>query len=443
MITIVGLGPGDPGLVTTQTARTIAGHDVRFLRTTQHPSAHLVADAISFDDVYEEADTFDDVYAEIAARLIAADNEHGQVLYAVPGSPLILERTVRHLRDSDVDTSVLGAVSFLDLAWSALQIDPIEARVRLVDAHTFVTDMAGETGPVLVAHTHNNRVLSDIKLAVDADDDQRAVILHHLGTEGQAVVEVAWSELDRTLDADHLTSVYIPQVTAPVAGELIKTVELVHRLRQDCPWDRQQTHASLRRHLLEETYEVLEALDGVDPETGAGYDHLVEELGDLWFQVLFHSELATEAGQFTIGDVATGIHDKLVSRHPHVFGDALATDAEAVLSTWEQAKVAEKQRDSVMDGIPAALPALTYTEKLLKKGLAVKPTDLTDVDLRDKLRKVDSTEAGLADALIAVVELARRHGVDPEGALRTASTQARHRFQEIEGTDRTDSWILG
>ncbi len=125
---------------------------------------------------------------------------------------------------------------------------------------------------------------------------------------------------------------------------------------------------SLRRHLLEETYEVLEAVEGVDPATGAGYIDLEEELGDLWFQVLFHAELATEAGQFGIADVARGIHDKLVARHPHVFGDVDAADAAAVLSSWEDAKVTEKNRSSVMDGIPSALPALSLAEKILSKG---------------------------------------------------------------------------
>jgi tetrapyrrole methylase family protein/MazG family protein len=443
VITIVGLGPGDPGLVTTQTLDAIDRHDVRYLRTNQHPTAYLVADAESFDEVYERADTFDDVYAEISRRLIAADELHGDVLYAVPGSPLVLERTVRHLRESEAELNVLGAVSFLDLAWSALEIDPIESRVRLVDGHDFVTGAAGETGPILVAHTHNNRILSDIKLAVEAEDDQRAVILQHLGTPDEKVIEVVWSELDRTVKADHLTSVYVSEITTPVAGELMRSVELVHRLRQDCPWDRAQTHRSLRRHLLEETYEVLEALDGVNTETGAGYRDLEEELGDLWFQILFHCELATEAGQFTVADVARGIHDKLVSRHPHVFGDVVAADAEAVLSTWEQAKVAEKERDSVMDGIPEALPALSFTEKLLKKGLAVKPIEFTDADLRLKVQQAEISDQGIATAMIALAELARRHGIDAEGALRVASTAARDRFKLLEGTDRNEAWILG
>ncbi|NNE94850.1 MAG: MazG family protein [Acidimicrobiales bacterium] len=443
MITVVGLGPGDPGLVTTETLNAIDANPVRFLRTSRHPTASLVEGATSFDDVYERADTFDDVYTEISDRLVAAAAAGGDLLYAVPGSPLILERTVQHLRSTGVELRILPAVSFLDQVWATLGLDPIESRVRLVDGHTFAEHAAGDTGPVLVAHAHNNRVLSDIKLAVDADDDQTAIILQRLGTPHEAITEVVWSDLDRVVEADHLTSVFIPHITVPVAADLMRSVELVHTLRRECPWDRQQTHESLRRHLLEETYEVLEAIDGVDPESGTGYADLEEELGDLWFQVLFHSELASEAGQFAMADVARGIHDKLVSRHPHVFGDAVAADAEAVLSTWEEAKVAEKNRGSIMDGIPMALPALALTEKVLKKGAATKPLDLSDDELRERAHLFDASEHGVAVALTAVVEVARRHGIDAEGALRTATADALDRFRQIEGTDRSDRWILG
>lgn len=440
MITVVGLGPGDPGLITTQTRDVIGRATRRFVRTEQHPTAALVPDAQSFDRLYETADTFEQVYDRITEELLQVG---GDVLYAVPGSPLILERTVRNLLATDADLEILPAVSFLDLAWARLGIDPIEERVRLIDGHTFASAAAGETGPVLIAHTHNNRVLSDIKLSIDADDDQRAVLLRGLGTPDEQIVDVVWSELDRTIEADHLTSLYLPEVTAPVAGELQRSVELIHRLRQDCPWDQEQTHASLRRHLLEETYEVLEAIDGVDEESGTGYIDLEEELGDLWFQVLFHAELATEAGRFTIADVARGIHDKLVSRHPHVFGDVVAADAEAVLATWEQAKVKEKNRESVMDGIPAALPALTFTEKILKKGLATKPRDLSNDELRSMSAPGEPTDESIARALIAIVELARRFGIDAEGSLRRAALEARDTFKRLEGTERDEAWILG
>ena len=243
-------------------------------------------------------------------------------------------------------------------------------------------------------------------------------------------------DLDRSIEADHLTSLYIHELAAPVAAELVASVELMHRLRQDCPWDQEQTHESLRRHLLEEAYEVLEAIDGVNTETGEGYEHLEEELGDLWFQILFHAELASEMGQFTIADVARGVHDKLVSRHPHVFGDDTAADAAEVLANWEEAKIAEKGRQSVMDGIPKTLPALTFAEKVLKKANRVAGA------ATDEAQKVSA--AGLSAApqesevgalLLAVVEQARAAGIDPEGALRAAATAARDRFMAREQSD--------
>jgi len=156
-ITIVGLGPGGREYVTQQTLDAIDATRHRFVRTTKHPSAALVPDATSFDDVYEAADTFADVYAEITRRLVDAAAEHGHILYAVPGSPLVLERSVAHLRaDSRIECTVLPALSFLDLAYAALGIDPVECAVTLVDGHEFATAAAGRNGPMLVAHTHAN-----------------------------------------------------------------------------------------------------------------------------------------------------------------------------------------------------------------------------------------------------------------------------------------------
>ncbi|MCU1397693.1 MAG: putative MazG family protein, partial [Acidimicrobiales bacterium] len=187
-VTVVGLGPGGPQHVTEQTLAAIASARHRFLRTARHPSASLVPEPITLDHLYEAADRFEDVYAEITQVLVAAATEHGEVLYAVPGSPLILERTVRHLRaDARVECVILPAMSFLDVAYAALGIDPVEAGVRLIDGHEFATAAAGLRGPLLVAHCHANWVLSDIKLAVDdagdvSNDDVEVVILQRLGT---------------------------------------------------------------------------------------------------------------------------------------------------------------------------------------------------------------------------------------------------------------------
>ena len=212
------------------------------------------------------------------------------MIYAVPGSPRVLERSVEQLMADDrVAVELVPAMSFLDLTWARLGIDPVEAGVRLVDGHVFATAAAGERGPLLVAHCHNQRVLSDIKLAVDEPGDTPVTVLRGLGTDDETITTVAWADLDRSVAADHLTSLYIPELAAPVAVELVRFDQLVQTLRRECPWDRSQTHASLRRHLIEEAYEVVDAIDGFDPETGEGAEHLEEELGDLLFQVFLHA----------------------------------------------------------------------------------------------------------------------------------------------------------
>ncbi len=452
-ITVVGLGPGDDRWITRHTLDTIASVPVRFVRTRRHPSAHLVGDdATSFDDVYDAADTFDDVYTTIAERLVCAAADHGHVLYAVPGSPLVLERTVRRVRDDPrVRCDVLPAISFLDLAYERLGIDPVEAGVRLIDGHEFATASAGFSGPMLVAHTHANWVLSDIKLAAEsATGDEPVVVLQRLGTADEAVVHTTWADLDRTVEADHLTCIYVPGLGAPVGAELVRFHELTRVLREQCPWDQEQTHRSLVRYLLEETYEVVDAIEALDPDDPATDDALVEELGDLLYQIEFHAVIAEQEGRFTIADVARQVHDKLVRRHPHVFppsGGELVevSDSDEVVANWDAIKRAEKQRTSVFDGVPVSQPSLAYAYAVQRKAAKV-GFDWPDVHgalpkIAEEVAEVleaheagDDTEVAreAGDLLFAVVNVARHLGVEPESALRAATNKFRVRFEQVE-----------
>lgn len=438
-----GLGPAGPELVTREVADLLAGDRPVHLRTTRHPAASLVPGAPSFDAAYEAAETFADVYRRIADDLVDLAAEAGEVVYAVPGSPRVLERTVDLLAEraaaGDVELDVRPALSFLDLAWVRLGIDPLEEGVRLVDGHRFATAAAGQRGPLLVAHCHNRRVLSDIKLAVDDPPDEPVLVVQRLGAPDERITEVAWADIDRSVEPDHLTSLYVPRLAAPVAGELAAFAELVRTLRDRCPWDREQTHGSLGRHALEEAYEVVEAItaweaaEGTDAEVDAD-DHLAEELGDLLYQVVFHATLGAERGAFTLADVARGIHDKLVRRHPHVFPpDGAAgpadTTAEALEPTWEEIKRAETGRASVMDGLTDALPSLLWAAKVLRKAEAAghpwepaagpAPADLAGAD-------------DLGERLLALVSAARRADLDPETALRTAAARVRDRVRAAE-----------
>ena len=445
-ITVVGVGPAGPDLVTAATLDAIEAHERRFIRTARHPSMEVVEDAVGFDDLYESEPTFASVYEAIRDRLVD-EVAHGDILYAVPGSPAVLERSVELLREvaaaGEVAVEIRPALSFLDLVWARLEIDPIEAGIRLVDGHRFATSAAGQTGPLLVAHCHAAHVLSDVKLAVDRSEPT-AVVLQRLGLPDERVFEVAWSELDREVEADHLTSLFIPELTAPVGAEFVRFDELVRVLRDQCPWDRDQTHASLRRHLLEETHETLEALDsraGLD-DGQIDHDrdeHLAEELGDLLYQIFFHARLAAERGAFTVADVARGIHDKLVVRHPHVFGDVEAPDSETVLSNWEAIKREEKGRASAMDGVPSALPALLLALKIQKRAAGVGfewegGPEIAYADVTDELAEVkaDPSEHEVGDLLFAAVQVARRLDHDPEAALRGAAARFERRFREVE-----------
>jgi tetrapyrrole methylase family protein/MazG family protein len=450
-ITVIGLGPGGDEHITAEALRAIAEHEHRYLRTGRHPSAHLVGPATSFDDVYERADTFDDVYAEIAERLVAAAIERGSVLYAVPGSPLVLERTVRLLRtDRRIDLHVLPALSFLDVAYERLGIDPVETGVRLIDGHDFAAAAAGYHGPMLIAHTHANWVLSDIKLAVeDAGDetagDEPVVILQRLGTPDEQIVHTTWSELDRAVEADHLTSVFVPGLATPVGAAMVRFHELTRTLREQCPWDQEQTHRSLIQYLLEETYEVVDALQALDPDDPATDDALVEELGDLLYQVEFHAVIAEQQGRFTMADVAQRVHDKLVRRHPHVFGDVQVDGADQVVANWDAIKHAEKQRTSVFDGVAESQPSLSYAFAVQRKAAKV-GFDWPDVhgalpkiseEISEVLQAVeagdqDAVASEVGDVLFAVVNVARHLGVEPEAALRAASRRFRTRFQGVE-----------
>ena len=449
-ITIVGLGPGSAGSINHETLQAIEQIKFRYVRTTRHPTSHLVEGAVSFDDEYERHESFNDVYDAIAKRLVAAAHEHGEILYAVPGSPLVLEQAVQHLlHDKTVEVVLVPAMSFLDVAWSALKIDPVNQSVRMIDGHLFAELAAGDSGPLLVAQCHAQWVLSNIKLAHEsATGDEPVVILHHLGLADQKIIHTTWQNLDREIEPDHLTTLYIPRLAEPVASEMAKLHQLSRTLREQCPWDREQTHESLVRYLIEETYEVVDAINQLDVEDPSTDDAFIEELGDLLYQVEFHATSAEQEGRFSIADVANSIHEKLVRRHPHVFGDASADSASQVVSTWDAIKQQERgevDSKSIFDGVATAAPALMYASKLQKRA-AEQGFDWPNSDgayekiaeeiaeLREAVLLKSDPQAvlmELGDVLFSVVNLSRHLKVDAETALRSASEKFKARFEKV------------
>ena len=296
-------------------------------------------------------------------------------------------------------------------------------------------------------------MLSDVKLSLleHLDPATPVTVLQRLGLADEVVASVPLAELDRVVQPDHLTTLFVDTGGVTAAADVARLLRLAKRLRDPggCAWDAEQTHRSLTRYLLEESYEVVEAVeaiaatgsDAADPVATAA---LADELGDLLYQVVFHAVIAEETGEFTMADVARGVHDKLVRRHPHVFGEVDAATSRDVMRNWEQIKKEEKGTTSIVSGITPGLPALLYTHKLFRKAASV---GLDPGDRAEALDRIDAAvdrirersddvegdiEQDLAVLLAAAVVLARAGGVDAESALRGWAARYRARFEAME-----------
>jgi tetrapyrrole methylase family protein/MazG family protein len=457
-IVVVGLGPAGADLLVPAARRALEHTPHRYVRTARHPAVDDLAEAgielRSFDHEYADAGDLDDVYERIAAALLNIAASAGEVVYAVPGNPAVAERSVELLRDAsargDVVLEVVPGLSFAELAWARLGIDPMEG-ARVADARRLSAEDVVGSGPLLVAQCDAGLLLSDVKLVLleVLPADAPITVLHRLGLDDEEIRTVALADLDRAVEPDHLTALLVDSGVSAAAREFAGLVGLAERLRGPggCPWDADQTHHSLTRYLLEEAYEVVESVEALPPDAPAGnvpagaYCDLEDELGDLLYQVIFHAVLAEEAGAFDMADVARGIHDKLVRRHPHVFADTDAATTSDVMRNWEQIKKDEKGVSSIVTGITPGLPSLLYAHKLLRKAASVG----LDPGGRDEaLARLDAVlaelraggdrdlETQLGDLLAAAIVLARSGGVDAESALRGWAVRFRRRFEAME-----------
>jgi len=447
-IRVVGLGPGDEDLVTQRTLRLITDSPVVRLRTRVHPAAAALIDVLSYDHWYDEASSFDDLYARIVDDLahLAATSPNHEVVYAVPGSPVVAERTVELLRArEDVVVECEPAVSVIDVACASLGVDPVARGLRIVDALDSAEPFRGP-GPLLVLQTYSPEVLSVVATRLHPATEVK--VLFHLGLADEEITSVSARELAGFARADHLTSLWIEGIRG--VGEAMEDLaSLARRLRAECPWDQEQTHGSLTKHLLEESYEALDALEAFDEAEKRGaldeelIDHVQEELGDVLYQVVFHAELGDEEDLFTLATIADALRDKLISRHPHVFGDTHVGGVDDVVDRWETLKAKEKGRTSVTEGVPAQLPALALYAKLLAKGelvgRAVKdPHDARDAaiaalsHLHFDATSSDDAASVVQDVLVALLEVAWFVGVDLEGVLRARAIALRETIRELE-----------
>ncbi len=448
-ITIVGLGPGDEATLTLSAWETLSQAGEVYLRTERHPTVPHLPQQLrvhTFDSIYEQCDSFGQVYEEIAHRVIDLGARPEGVVYAVPGHPLVGETSVQRILElapqRELEVRFVSGVSFLEPALEALGLDAMDG-LQIADGTAIGQQhhpWLNPDVPSLIAQVYNRTIASDVKLTLmnQYHDDHPLVLIQAAGTPRQSVRHIRLYELDWQTDLDHLTSLLVPATSQQTSVSAFQNVLARLRAPNGCPWDREQTHQSLQSNLLEEAYEVLEAIDADSPP------ELCEELGDLLLQIMLHAQIATEEGSFKTIDVLEAIIAKMRRRHPHVFGDAQASDTQEVLRSWEQIKRAERDdpAKSLLDGLPAGLPALSQAFALQHRANHVgfdwespEPVLAKVAEELDELRDANDPETRareFGDLLFSLVNAARWLDIDPETVLRRTNQRFASRFRYIE-----------
>ncbi len=451
-ITLLGLGPGEIKSLTREAWDWLLGIKVLYLRTLHHPVINDLPEHLklfSFDSLYESHERFDDVYQAIIDQVITLGKSPGGVTYAVPGHPFVAERTCpeiyKRAKDEGVSVRVIDGLSFLEPTFRALELDPFPDLI-CVDAMRIASTQTPQfppSSPALIAQIYSRMVASDVKLTLMNvyPDEHPVKLVHGAGTEDELVEELALFEIDHSEHLGLLSLLFVPPISPYSSFESFQEIIAKLRAPDGCPWDREQTHESLRPFLLEEAYEALDALDRND------ISDLQEELGDLLLQIVLHAQIANEEGDFNIHHVLDGIGRKLVRRHPHVFADVKVGGVSGVIRKWEQIKAEERQENSesskkgLLDGVPKALPALSQAgeiiertgrvdfDALLKKGDLQK---LKDAIVSFEKADSDEREKLLEDILLGVSVLAYQSDLDAESKLRAALAKFRTRFSIME-----------
>ncbi|MRH44986.1 nucleoside triphosphate pyrophosphohydrolase [Aquibacillus halophilus] len=449
-IEIIGLGAGDINQLPLGIYRKLVGHNQAIhVRTIDHPVVKTLQEEgvefVSYDSVYVQQGQFETVYKEIVSQLLAEAKENS-IIYAVPGHPMLAEKTVQLLLEQkEITVNLIGGQSYLDDLFSALKIDPIEG-FQFLDATAFKRNQLEYRHHLVFCQVYDSFVASEVKLSLleDLSPEHPVTIVEAVGSKQERLVTIPLVELDQTVKLSNLTSVYVPPVTGEeLNNQFYRLREVIAQLRgpNGCPWDKKQTHESLRKYLIEEAYEFIEAVNNADD------DGMIEEIGDVLLQVMLHSQIGEDEGFFTIDDVIVTLTEKMIRRHPHVFGSKNVETAEEVVENWEQIKRQEKgeQPKSLVDDIAVDLPELLRAEEIQKRAAkagfdwdnpvpiwAKIHEELEEVQDAIEAEDLEEVEKELGDVLFAIVNLARYYKINPELALNRTNLKFKTRFQFIE-----------
>lgn len=431
MIRIVGLGQ-EIGDLTLRENEALLGGDPVILRTERHPiAAYLKDKGIPFetlDALYEASEDYDDLLAAIAARVVGAE----PCVYAVPGGAGLLDKTVcavtKLAAKKGVKTQILPGVGLGETASAANQGLPFALVLPAADlTHALVNVRV----PLLLTELYDPFVASESKLLLQEHYPQEHIV--YLGAKALPL-----TELDRLDEStySHLATLYVPPIALLQAerydlGHLREVLAILRDPVNGCPWDKVQTHATLRKDLIEECYEAVEAIDLDDPAK------LEDELGDVLLQIGMHAQIAEESADFTFDDVITDICRKMITRHTHIFGDAHADTAEQVIENWNALKQAQRGQTTLSqaaDGLCKAYPALIRAEKIIKLAKLNKcihpvvsdPMKSLESALNSLKALTGKEDTGivnecLGELFLSCVAVAREHKVSGELALNAAA----------------------
>ncbi|MDQ0430876.1 tetrapyrrole methylase family protein/MazG family protein [Planomicrobium stackebrandtii] len=451
-IHIIGLGAGDLDQLPLGVYKKLKAADNLYVRTEDHPVlAELAQEGVtftSFDSVYEKHDAFSPVYEEIAETLIRLSHQ-ASIIYAVPGHPLVAEQTVQNLigaeKQGRCQLAIEGGHSFLDSLFGALRIDPIEG-FQLMDGTEMTSDQVNMTQHLLIAQVYDSFSASEVKLTLmeKYPDDYPVTIVTAAGSKDEVLRTVPLHELDRSAEVNNLTTVYVPpandQTQRLKEWQTFRSIIAKLRSPEGCPWDREQTHESLSPFLIEEAHELLQAIQEEDDRA------IADELGDVLLQVFLHAQIGQDNGYFQLEDVLESISAKMIRRHPHVFGDVTADDADQVVANWQEIKAQEKPAsESLLEGQDRFSSSLTtsfnYQKKAAKVGFswpdAAGAWDKFHEELQEfqqevakgsKARQLDE----LGDLLFTLVNIARFFDLSPEQAMMHANRKFQTRFSYVE-----------
>lgn len=458
-ITVVSLGPGDPKLLTLQTLDILRKSRHLILRTSRHRTADWLQEEgvifTDFDALYDEYEDFNQLHAEMARLLWAEAAEHALTFAVIDAQTDGAVRALRASCPEDARVTILPGITMAD-SCMALLPESFEqsGSVRVLPAMDAVQAAPDPATPQLITEIFDRVLASDLKLRLaDLYGDEAEVVLFPSSVKiNRKPLVIPLMELDRQRTYDHTVCLYIPAMDLHHRERFCfdDLLQVMHTLRQQCPWDGEQTHESLRKYLIEEAYEAVGAIDEDD------MDHLADELGDVLLQIAFHADIAQEVGEFSISDVTTAIVRKMIYRHAHIFGNVHCDTAEEVTQSWEKLKKAEKgltTQASVLADVSQGLPALMRAYKVQKKAAQV-GFDWDDaIGALPKIHEeadevLAELEAGrdpgeeLGDLLFSCVNVARLAGLEPELLLKAATEKFIRRFTAMENLVISDEKSL-